>query len=548
MQEALARSLGLDSTISLERQQHPAARPATPEGGATAPAARTRRAGTSTARRWSIVATVGFLCGAALVAALASLWPGTAWTPVARHAAAVAPVVAVRPLAGGDGDPLTIALASDIAQMLGTSADLRVTSPEAVEALNRPGERSATMMGALQADALVEVLPVARRPDGLYANTRVLVAGGVAANLPAVGPAASVPDLTEDVVAMLAPRLRVDTQSFRPLAARSRLSGTTPDVMEHFMRGSALLARGANEALADAADELHTAMTLDPMFAPATARWAQALLRRYRAGQLTADDTFDTVRTAVSQALAIDPGSSDAFAVSGDLRAEAERDWSRAEDDFHAALSRNPSNEYARTRYAMLLSGRGRTTEALDQLVEARRLAPLSSTLQGYYGMTLHYAGRDAEALKVFEQLHRVDRGWGGALVGLCRVHTAVGNFAAALDACRAVSARGTEQQAFVEAQLVTIAAGQGHRDDADERAARLAREALTADVGRQADLAFFTAAAYAGLGQHDEAFAWLERALDGRSSRLLYLRNDPRFTDLRGDPRFAALVSRVDE
>lgn len=544
MQEALARSLGLDSTIALERKSAPVARPAAPER----PAARPGRPRSSTARRWSIVAAVGFVCGAALVAALASLWPGTTWTPVARHAATVAPVVAVRPLVTDDSDPLTVALASDIGQMLGTSADLRVTSPEAVEALNRPGERSATMMGALQADALVEVLPVARRPDGLYANTRVLVAGGVAASLPAVGPARDLPSLTEDVVAILAPRLRVDMRSFRPLAERSRMAATSPDVMQHFMRGSALLARGSNEVLADAADELHAAMTLDPSFAPATARWAQALLRRYRAGQLTADDTFDTVRTAVSHALAIDPGNSDAFAVSGDLRAEADRDWARAEDDFHAALARNPSNEYARTRYAMLLSGRGRTTEALDQLTEARRLAPLSSTLQGYYGMTLHYAGRDAEALRVFEQLHRIDRGWGGALVGLCRVHTAVGNFAAALDACRAVSERGTEQLAFVEAQLVTIEAGQGRRDAAVRRAERLAQEAHAADAGRQADLAFFTAVAYAGLGDHDQAFSWLDRALAGRSSRLLYLRNDPRFTNLRGDPRFAALVSRVDE
>src|SRR5690606_3892140 len=136
--------------------------------------------------------------------------------------------------------------------------------------------------------------------------------------------------------------------------------------------------------------------------------------------------------------------------------------------------------------------GRGRTTEALDQLVEARRLAPLSSTLQGYYGMTLHYAGRDAEALRVFEQLHRVDRGWGGALVGLCRVHTAVGNFAEALRTCGEVRQRGTEQQAFVEAQLVTIAAGQQRREDATARVQRLAQQATTAPLGHQADLAFF--------------------------------------------------------
>lgn len=548
MQEALARSLGLDSTISVERppaspagQPDVAAPPATPRPGARRPTGRR-------ISRWWVVAALGFVGGAALVAALTTLWPGAGGTVVERRVAAIAPVIGIRPLVGSGGDPLTLALASDVAETLRSSADLRVTSEEAMQALNRPGEPSAAMMGALQTDALVEILPVSRRPEGLYANVRVVVAGAVPATLAPAGPSPDLPTLTTRVVEALAPRLRVDADAFRPVAARSQLAATTPDVLQRYLRGSALLARGANETLADAADELHAAMALDPTFAPAIARWGQALLRRYRAGQLSAADTFDTVRTAVGQALAIDPDNSDAFALGADLRAEADRDWSGAETDFQAALSRNPSNEYARTRYAMLLSGRGRTTEALDQLVEARRLAPLSSTLQGYYGMTLHYAGRDAEALRVFEQLHRVDRAWGAALVGLCRVHTAVGNFPQALDSCRQVQQRGTEQAAFVDAQLVTIAAGQGRPGEARAGAARLAQQATAADTPQQADLAFFTAVAYAGLGQHDEAFGWLERAFTLRSSRLLYLRIDPRFTDLRGDPRFAALVSRVDE
>jgi len=546
MQEALARSLGLDSTISVEHP--PSATPDHDRRDVRAPGKPGKPGGRRRPKRWWAVASFGFAGGAALVAALASLWPGMTGAPVTRRATVQAPLVAVRPLAGDDADALTLALAGDLAQTLRTSADLRVTSEEAIDALNRPSEPSAALMGALQTDALVEVLPVSRRTDGLYANVRLIVAGAVPATLPPVGPANDVSALTGDVVERLAPRLRVEADAFRPVATRSQLAATRPDVIQHYMRGSALLARGANETLADAADELHRAMMLDPTFAPAIARWGQTLLRRYRAGQLSAADVFDTVRTAAGQALAIDPDNSDAFALSADLHAEADRDWARAEDDFQAALARNPSNEYARTRYAMLLSGRGRTTEALDQLAEARRLAPLSSTLQGYYGMTLHYAGRDAEALRVFEQLHRVDREWSAALVGLCRVHTAVGNYARALETCTEVRRRQTEQPAFVDAQLVAVAAGQGRTREAAAAAARLAQQATEAPPTHQADLAFFTAVGYAGLGRDDEAFAWLDRAHTLRSSRLLYLRIDPRFTDLRGDPRFATLVSRVDE
>lgn len=538
MQEALARSLGLDSTISVER---PTAIPSVEPVGT--PASPARRA----TPRWWTVAAAGFAGGALLVAALGALqWMSDA--PVTRQAV-LAPVVTVRPMLTELRDPLTRALAGDVAQTLRTSPDLRVTSEEAVESLNRPEETSAAMMGALQADALVEILPVSRGTDGrLSANVRVIVAGAVPATLPPAGPAADLTDLTSQVIDALAPRLRLDANAFRAVGARSQLAATTPDALERYQRGSMLLARGATETLQDAGDQFRAAMLLDPTFAPAYAGWGQTLLRRYRAGELTGDDAFARVRAAVAHALDIDPENSDAFAVSADLWAEAERDWGRAEDDFQRALSRNPSNEYARTRYAMMLAGRGRTTEAIDQLVEARRLAPLSSTLHGYYGMALHYAGRDDEALRVFEQLHRLDRGWSAALVGLCRVHTAVGNFSEADTACLAVRERGTEQPAFVDAQLVTIRTGQGRLDDAETGATRLARQFAAAPPGAQADLAFFTAVAYAGLGQHDAAFTWLDQAQTRRSSRLLYLRIDPRFTALRGDPRFATLVTRVDE
>jgi tetratricopeptide (TPR) repeat protein len=50
----------------------------------------------------------------------------------------------------------------------------------------------------------------------------------------------------------------------------------------------------------------------------------------------------------------------------------------------------------------------------------------------------------------------------------------------------------------------------------------------------------------YAGLGQNDAAFAWLEKAFDERSNWLVWLRLDPRWNGLRTDPRFAQLVSRM--
>jgi pentatricopeptide repeat protein len=51
---------------------------------------------------------------------------------------------------------------------------------------------------------------------------------------------------------------------------------------------------------------------------------------------------------------------------------------------------------------------------------------------------------------------------------------------------------------------------------------------------------------AYLGLGDNEQAFAWLERAYKEQSAILQWLKVHPYFDPLRGDPRFADLMRRV--
>jgi tetratricopeptide (TPR) repeat protein len=50
----------------------------------------------------------------------------------------------------------------------------------------------------------------------------------------------------------------------------------------------------------------------------------------------------------------------------------------------------------------------------------------------------------------------------------------------------------------------------------------------------------------YAGLGERDQAFAWLEKAYEERSGHLVALKVNPTWDPMRSDPRFEALVQKV--
>ena len=56
----------------------------------------------------------------------------------------------------------------------------------------------------------------------------------------------------------------------------------------------------------------------------------------------------------------------------------------------------------------------------------------------------------------------------------------------------------------------------------------------------------FRIAIIYAGLGDKNQAFAWLEKAFQEREGKLAYLKVDPLFDNLRSDPRFADLLRRL--
>jgi len=50
----------------------------------------------------------------------------------------------------------------------------------------------------------------------------------------------------------------------------------------------------------------------------------------------------------------------------------------------------------------------------------------------------------------------------------------------------------------------------------------------------------------YAGLGDKDQAFAWLEKDFQTRTGLLTRVRWESPFEPLRSDPRFADLLGRI--
>jgi len=93
----------------------------------------------------------------------------------------------------------------------------------------------------------------------------------------------------------------------------------------------------------------------------------------------------------------------------------------------------------------------------------------------------------------------------------------------------------------FAVASLAHALARSGERTPARHLLAELLAQSEARYVS-----AYDVALVHAGLGDRDEAFAWLRTAYAERSAMLVNIGWDPRFDGLRNDARFAATIGKL--
>ncbi len=510
-------------------------------------------------RWWGALVATAFLLGALGAAVAAMVWARN--RPDARPAAIENGVTAGGGITGAaTSRPIRIAIRAASA-LSGTNADgllstnmadqlehdlsgspnVRVIAMAAVEALrDRPAD---ALLQSLDADAVLEVSG-SQQDHSARGAVRIVRAGAepILVDTPPM-PANPLRPLTQHLAHETVARLNVAGSSWQP-TQRTALPLNNPDAVRLFRRGEDLLQRNGRQDVIDAADAFREATDLEPEFVLAYARWAEALLLMYRHNAISRAEAFPVAQDAIAQALQRDEQSGEAYAVLADLYVEKDRDWEKADATFRKALSLNPSCQYARVRYALLLAGRGRVNDGVTQMLEAQRLNPRSSVLRGYAGATLHYARRYEDAAKMYESALQLDSQYSAAHIGLCKAFTALRSTERALHECEEVTRTGAAEPPFVESQLVQI-----YTDAAQPQRAREHLDQLLAAYRARptGDTAFWLALAHASLGRTNDAFTWLDRAIDAQSSRLLYARVDSRLDPLRGDPRFADRLTRID-
>jgi tetratricopeptide (TPR) repeat protein len=191
--------------------------------------------------------------------------------------------------------------------------------------------------------------------------------------------------------------------------------------------------------------------------------------------------------------------------------------------------------------YFDYLGAMGRLDESLAANKQWQAWMPTSSGVTCGVGFDLYYMHRYDEAIEQFKKAISLDPDDWPAHFFLGFTYSQKGMHEEAI----------AEMQRSIELQenappsvagLGYVYAVAGRRDEAVKILNRLQERADRGEYVWPLGIALI----HIGLGNKDDAFAWLDKAYEDRSTGMNYLKVNPLYDPLRSDPRFLSLLQRM--
>ena len=255
---------------------------------------------------------------------------------------------------------------------------------------------------------------------------------------------------------------------------------------------------------------------------------------------LAYSETMAKSRMAAEKAIELDDSLAEAHLSLALVKFNYDWDWPAAEKEFNRAIELNPKYTPAHHEFSHYWMAMGRVDKSLEESHRALELEPLSVKMNVHLAWHYLVARQYDEAISQCKKTLEMSPNYIRAhhFMGIAYLQKSM--YAEGIQELqKAVALKGDGVEAV--ASLGYAYAISGRKKDA----LRILRELQ--ETSRHGYVSpFDRAVIYAGLGDKDQAFYWLNRAYEERNSGLAFLKTYAQLDSLRSDPRFSHLIKRV--
>jgi adenylate cyclase len=246
-------------------------------------------------------------------------------------------------------------------------------------------------------------------------------------------------------------------------------------------------------------------------------------------------EAYQAVESAATKALKLNEKDADAHAYLSDAKRVLYWDWKIAERELQRAVEIDPNSATAHLIFAHHRVCSGDLEGGQMELDEAERLDPLSPIISDHQAILFLYSDRLDDAVGAAKRTLTLDPNYNYLEPTLARVYREQGKLEDAL-ALYLKAQEGTHEPnaglAIAYARLRRITEAQRMLEQLIDKANRgyVAGEQI--------------ACVFVALDNHDEAFRWLNRAVDEHSGNVIATHRELR--PLHSDSRFPLLLRRM--
>jgi serine/threonine protein kinase/tetratricopeptide (TPR) repeat protein len=315
---------------------------------------------------------------------------------------------------------------------------------------------------------------------------------------------------------------------------------TSAEAYQCYLRGRHHWNKRTEEGLRKSIKLFAEAIDIDPTYALAYTGVADAYLNLGGWGHQPFREAYPRAKAAALRALAIDATLAEAHVSLAMVQKEYDWDWPGAGRSYERALALNPNYAIGYQWYGEYLAAVGRHPEAITAFKRAIDLDPLSLIVHASLGRHGYFFARQYDlAVAQLQKTLEMDESFWVARLWLGWTYACLGRLPEALVELQA--ARRLDDNLEIVGALGYAFGRAGQRAEAQQLLADLEQ------LSRKRNVSPMVPALIAiGLGEHDQAFAWLEKSYEDRAQMMSELSVEPVFDPLRPDPRFTDLLHRV--
>jgi serine/threonine protein kinase/Tfp pilus assembly protein PilF len=340
-------------------------------------------------------------------------------------------------------------------------------------------------------------------------------------------------EIAKEITTML--RMRLSGEEDKRMA---KSYTANPEAYQDYLKGLYWRWKITDQGYSKGIDYFQQAIAKDPNYALAFSGLADCYSGRANTGYVPPKEGYPLAKEAALKALELDDTLAEAHSSLAFIKTDYDWDWPGAERESQRAIELNPGYARAHEIYGYHLYRLGRFQQAIAELKRSVELDPLSLLNNRVLGQAFYNARQYEQAIEQLRKTLELDPNFTGLhqLLGQAYLQKSMYKEGIAeIEKELAVFPNGTgalSQLGYGYALEGKRAEAQKVLDQLNERS----KQRYVSPANR--------AAIYAGLGEKDKAFEWLEKGFEERSIGAIKV--NPVYDPLHSDPRFADLLRRM--